>query len=124
MSASDAWAVQNGGLLRSSDGGTTWAAINTGFQVQSLSVLPTGELWAVGDKPQGMAEPRWLLRSNDSGLSWQRASLEDSYRFGLHTSAEPWPGAMSWADPLHGWLILPNELFWTGDGGLSWVQMR
>jgi photosystem II stability/assembly factor-like uncharacterized protein len=125
-SASAAWAVQNGRLLRSGDGGSTWAAISTGFVVQSLAALPTGELWAVGANPDPDShwDPRWVLRSNDGGSSWQRASLDESYRFELHTGGEPWPGALSWADPLHGWLIMPNALFWTGDGGQTWLQIR
>jgi photosystem II stability/assembly factor-like uncharacterized protein len=124
--ASAAWAVQNGALLRSNDGGATWAAISTGFAVQSLAALPTGELWAVGvnPDPDSRLDPRWLLRSNDAGSSWQRASLDKSYRFKLHTGGEPWPGVLSWVDPLHGWLIMPDQLFWTGDGGQTWAQMR
>ncbi|HYF63905.1 MAG TPA: hypothetical protein VD886_13880, partial [Herpetosiphonaceae bacterium] len=127
ISPSEGWAVQSGRLLRSSDGGATWEAIATPAPVQTLWAATSSQLWAISARDPASPDDTFrarLLRSADAGATWQQIVMDDDYDFYLGTRSDPWPGDLSWADPLHGWLILPAALFWTGDGGQTWTQLR
>jgi photosystem II stability/assembly factor-like uncharacterized protein len=64
------WVIDSGGVIKSQDGGATWAlasrpgSINA--QASNLLELPDGSLAALGNQ--------YVLRSTDQGSTWQRIS--------------------------------------------------
>jgi hypothetical protein len=109
-----------GGVVRSPDGGRTWARVGTtalpgpddgGIDSIALSADATPVAWASG--------PRGVFRSADGGVGW-----------------EPWDGGIggpgvSASDRLaidpdsraRGWRIHGLSFFTTVDGGLTWTEL-
>ncbi|MDA8346589.1 MAG: YCF48-related protein [Thermaerobacter sp.] len=57
-----------------------------------------------------------LLRTDDGGRTWHRLPLR---------TGPALPGAISFADALHGWLFTPNPaILATTDGGRTWQAIR
>ncbi|HVZ37856.1 MAG TPA: T9SS type A sorting domain-containing protein [Candidatus Kapabacteria bacterium] len=64
----------NGGMLRSTDGGTTWLEASTGLPIQDSSYAPVtwlaaGNGWVIASTAAG------LYRSSDHGMTWQTAEV-------------------------------------------------
>jgi hypothetical protein len=109
-----------GGVVRSADGGRTWARTGAatlpgpedgGIDFVALSADPVPVVWASG--------PRGIFRSTDGGVSW-----------------EPWDGelgaqgasvsdriAIDPASRARGWRIHGLAFFATDDGGRTWSEL-
>ena len=70
---------KNSGLYKSTDGGTTWTQLRTGFPSEvgriGLSVAPSDprRLYALVDSPNGCG----VYRSSDAGASWREVNAEE-----------------------------------------------
>lgn len=109
------WAIGNGGLARTVDGGANWR--------QPLPLDPDAEYKPVRgqaihfvDREQGWLVGKFgLIRmSTDGGRSWT------TYDNPEEVGEADWWG-LEFADELHGWAVGEGgAIAHTGDGGLSW----
>jgi photosystem II stability/assembly factor-like uncharacterized protein len=114
------WAVGDDGVvLRTRDGGQTWAAnqINFPVNLNGLFFQDEGQGWAVGDSRSVGA----ILRTEDGGKNWRLQSKVEGFELsGLH---DVW-----FADEQHGWAVgeaqqggaVQGVILATQDGGLHW----
>lgn len=111
-SPSEGWMVRDGQLFATADGARTWTQLPLACHVMDVDLLPAGAGWLVVDSCPGDAAPA-LLATTDAGKTWTRVVIPD---VGLT--------AISFADPLHGWLAdNRGRLFMTDDGGLKWTEV-
>ena len=105
-------------IVRSADGGTTWAVLPnppgvSGDQFYDVEYSTSTTAWIVGDTQD-------LLKSTDGGATWTQQGL-----FGPDTYFD-----ISWADSLNGWIdaidgtTLAPYLLHTTDGGATWVRQE
>lgn len=121
------WSFSSGGsgsgLMKSTDGGTTWADLTTteGFPRGVLgrigiAVSPAreGRLWAIVEAREG-----GVFRSDDAGHRWRRVSTFS------HLRARPWYFNRITADPLHPDRVYAlNVYLWrSDDGGQTFVWL-
>lgn len=121
----------DGGVLRSSDGGTTWTPLSDALPSLSIGALAidptnpdliyvgTGEANAAGDTYAGTG----LYRSFDSGESWEWLGLPQSYKIG-RIVIDP-------VDPQKLYVAVMGALYTTNpergvyrsiNGGIDWEQ--
>jgi hypothetical protein len=96
------------GILRSTDGGTSWSAANTGFSATSVTSLVS-----VPSRPLTLyaaTDGAGVFRSTDGGVSW---SLHD------------WAGAWDWARGMAIDPVDPDVMYITAQGnGFSAIDLR
>lgn len=104
------WAVFDGMLLQTSDGGAHWVILSN-RSLSSIQFLTPETGWgvvALRDRPVGL-----LAKTEDGGRTWTRQGLEVS--------------SVCFADEKLGWAAGPSEggvsLFRTDDGGSNWNEM-
>lgn len=118
----------SGGLWRTSDGGSTWAAINDHFDVLGISdiafrtglsttmYLATGDADGNGGKTYSIG----VLKSTDSGQNWAMTGLNwsvDQERYVSRLLAHPTQGGTILAATSEG-------IYRTSDGGTNWNMVR
>lgn len=112
-------AVEQYGLLRSTDGGRSWSSVGPALAGTRLSadfLFPLAPLSQqtlyvlLKEELYGGVETRSLLRSNDYGLSWQRATDLDERICTLAMA----PDGQMWAGDLYGRVapLDPARLTW------------
>jgi photosystem II stability/assembly factor-like uncharacterized protein len=105
--ANTGWAAGwSGKILKTTDGGNTWALQNSGTtgMHQSLFFLNATTGWAVGSSA--------ILRTTDGGSTWLKAS--GSY---------PWLYSVFFVDVNTGWVAGMNgAIYKTTNGGVNWTQ--
>ncbi len=116
------WGGENRGtmLYQTHDGGQSWQIIPFNLPVQYFSLLPDGQAWIVaGEVLSDSGTPvRRFFSSTDGGQTWEEhvfGEIPVNYDY-------PWLDGIRFADSLHGWLRAGTQLFYTADGGKSWVQ--
>ena len=99
----------HGVILRSSDGGTSWASQSSGLSASLLAGSAPSEMvcWVVGK--QGS-----VLLTTDGGEHWQKIASPTSEDL-IGVSARDAQNAAIWSDP-----SLPRYV--THDGGKNWQQ--
>lgn len=129
------WALSvENDLLRSEDGGLTWALQRRAGVVKSRNeALPQklvevpepldhllfvddkfGWAWGGGRQQTGFSLPGVLLRTSDGGTSWQPLG----YPFGNELTG------LQFVDSAHGWACeLKGDCLKSDDGGRSWAKM-
>ncbi len=97
---------EGGKLLRSTDGGTTWTALNTGVTNQLTRLIFSGTNgYAAGD---GV-----LLKSEDNGITW--------FQLYLPANAQVAPKTLFFLDADIGYVAGINGEIWkTTNGGVKW----
>ena len=101
-----AWASGGGGIIATSDGGSTWARQESGTTAGLCAIAFADVLhgWAVGEKGT-------VVSTTDGGEHW---SAQDSGTKHLLTS-------VTFVDPSHGWAGGNSGLILaTSDGGATW----
>ncbi len=95
----------HGSILKTTDGGTTWAEKAVGFNVifTSLFHLSPASLWAVGQSGA-------VYESADSGETWTRHDLGVTSTF----------RAIAFVGPVVGYLAGDGDILRTTDGGGTW----
>lgn len=122
VSETAGWA-EDQGLLRTTDGGRTWAHVLALSPRGAWTALDADRAWAASQSSD--AQHILVQRTADGGKSRQTASipLPDSL-----TAASP--VSITFADENHGWLMVepmrsmnshPGYLFATADGGQNWT---
>ncbi len=141
MDPTDGWGIQwtqtAGYLYRTADGGRTWTKVSLpsgdqlpagGFSFNPVAgpAGPGNELWA-GTSKQGTSDVI-LYHTTDGGATWQTTTVATGYTNGIPVH----PGAVSFVDAVHGWLMVspehgmnsePGELLATNDGGKTWTEV-
>ncbi len=100
----------DGIVLWTSDGGSNWTEVNTGFgtsgDILAIDFINNSTGWAAGYN--GI-----VAKSTDGGASWTNISNIPS--------GSPWD--MDFVDDLYGWIVCTGErIYATTDGGLTWNQ--
>lgn len=109
-------AISSGGVMKSTDGGTTWAPAWPDSNTQAMGALARGAdgtLWAgTGEaNPSGGGDTFFgdgIYKSTDNGKSWQQSGLPDSGAFGRIV-----------ANPKD-----PSQVFAAATGSISWVSSQ
>src|SRR5215469_13214879 len=122
-------AVSSGGIMKSTDGGTTWAPAWPASDTQAMGALargPDGTLWAgTGEaNPSGGGDTflgDGIYKSADGGASWQQWGLPDSGAFGRIAVNPDNPGqvfaaASGWISPISS----QRGLYELTNGGKDW----
>ncbi len=103
------WAGTNDGLWRSSDGGATWSAANTGLSTRCVRALAL----CAADVLLAGTEPAEVFSSRDGGETWTPAPdvahLRDAHAWSLPYS----PAAGGGIDPF-GVLWMPGQGLYVG----------
>lgn len=117
----DGWALSNGAVLRTIDGGSTWLdATPGGFGSSAASSFfldaNTGWVAVMGSDPTDGT----LYHTSDGGVSWNSYTVP----FG--------GGSLHFVDAMHGWELIGLNagmshesvaVFRTGDGGQTWSRV-
>jgi photosystem II stability/assembly factor-like uncharacterized protein len=115
------WALSNGSVLRTTDGGSIWLdATPTGFGSSAASSFfldaNTGWVAVMGTDPTSGT----LFRTSDGGINWDSFTVP----FG--------GGSLHFVDAMHGWELIGLNagmshesvaIFRTGDGGETWSRV-
>jgi hypothetical protein len=103
-----AWiAGDNGTILATRDGGTTWKQQTSGTaeMLESLFFIDASRGWAVGLRGT-------ILATRDGGTTWKPQSSRTS----------EWLFSVHFADASHGWVVgLAGLILATTDGGVTWT---
>jgi photosystem II stability/assembly factor-like uncharacterized protein len=114
-------------VMRSTDGGATWAEADGGLSAHSVTALAVdprdSRLLYVGTRGDYLIAGRGVWKSADGGASWVQAG--DALK-GLDISAvitSPLPGVVWAASPSVAWEAGPGRVFRSTDGGASWSDL-
>ena len=122
------WAVGPQQVIRTTDGGRSWANKYNGelqnLQVVPLSIAPLNSLtcWIVGSSS---APGLVLFKTTNGGDTWQKVSVAAA-----NCAEDLYPKCVSFIDFDTGWVLasssstenIETHLFNTSDGGLSWQR--
>jgi photosystem II stability/assembly factor-like uncharacterized protein len=122
-------AVSSGGIMKSTDGGTTWSPAWPSSNTQAMGALARGSdgtLWAgTGEaNPSGGGDTflgDGIYKSTDDGKSWQQWGLPDSGAFGRiavnpDNPNEVWAAASGWIS----YSSSQRGLYQLTNGGKDW----
>lgn len=122
-------AITSGGIMKSTDGGSTWSAAWPTSGTQAMGALargPDGTLWAgTGEaNPSGGGDTflgDGIYKSADGGKSWQQWGLPSSGAFGRiavnpQNPADVWAAASGWISPISS----QRGLYHLTNGGKDW----
>lgn len=123
VTESAGWALTGTAVLRTNDGGETWADVTpesgTGTTVGAASFPDADRGWFTAVREGDPAVV--IFRTADGGRSWQKAAAESRYPF--------FAVKLQFIDARCGWLMVSQgvaagservEIYRTGDGGASW----
>ncbi len=113
--------TEQGVILKSSDGGDTWAVQfeNPGITnfINYIEFFDLMNGVAMGDSPPDENTPFAILHTDDGGQTWVNANTT------LKGSTSHY--AVNFSDANSGLLRLSdNNLYWTSDGGASWDALN
>jgi len=125
LDAKYGWAVGDEGVLRTRDGGTTWAVSHPrrpfkgagNAILEGVCFLDRNEGWVSGFAPVGLDAFGTVFHTADGGRTWT-AQGPTSLRGVVGQSVHD----VSFSDKLHGWGVGDGGLLiWTRDGGKTWA---
>jgi len=111
-------------LYRTTDAGTTWAALPApSFPVEDVYFLDSSLGWAVAGSPESGLGSEVLYRTGDGGETWSRvgalpAAAPMSYTFGVGSYRVTFTRLADAS--IIGWFVGATQLYITRDGGSSW----
>ncbi|WP_158310170.1 exo-alpha-sialidase [Desulfosporosinus acidiphilus] len=124
VNAMTGWALSQGSLLRTVDGGASWTNVTPkGVDSTSVGTLLSYDaqtLWVVFNKESSTSIT--VYHTTDGGQKWESAEINTAPYYGRVTS-------LDFIDLTHGWLLASYdvsmgsesvEVFQSNDGGASW----
>ena len=128
MSASVGWAVGNGVVWRTVDGGKAWAQVTPPdvqptFHLQ-VAFLNSQTAWAI--VPGASANSGTVVQTVDGGIAWKHVTAHMFPLYGAPANST----SLSFVDAQHGWLLLVRgaaagseavDVYRTVDGGMHWA---
>jgi photosystem II stability/assembly factor-like uncharacterized protein len=129
LSEDQAWAILDGQLFWTDDGGISWSERSPGQDtIQAATFLDQEHGWLV--IPPSAAQPDFTIwRTIDGGQSWQSARLAAASETLFAARAV----SLDFISPLEGWLSLKlassanfnlGVLYHTNDGGRTWEELN
>jgi photosystem II stability/assembly factor-like uncharacterized protein len=124
LDATYGWAVGDEGVLRTRDGGKTWAVSHPrrpwkgsgNAIIEGLCFIDRREGWVSGFAPTGIAIFGTVFHTTDGGRTWTAQGPTSSKGVVDQDVAD-----VAFSDRLHGWGVGYNGLLiWTRDGGVTW----
>jgi photosystem II stability/assembly factor-like uncharacterized protein len=113
-----AYAIGNGGtVMKSADGGVTWAILNTGTtkNLRQADFLQNGLIaYAVGN---AIGTGSSIIKTTDGGINWQNLNIDPIYYLSSIDFIDEQTGFVGGSIGLES-----NFIFKTTDGGLNWIQ--
>ncbi len=119
INASTGWAAGIGGtILKTSDGGATWQAENSGtsFNLFSIDFTDANNGWAAGEDTNNPSLPGIILHTSDGGNTWVSQSYPASQPAGM--------SGISFINSSAGVAVgqaTGKTAFYTTDGGATWT---
>lgn len=103
------WIVGHELILKTYDGGQNWTELWTGYHSWiDFSFVDEYHGWIVGDSISGEGDV--VMKTSDGGITWEKQFFNGSYFKKIF-----------FTDQSNGWLIRNDQLFYTNDGGNSWI---
>lgn len=132
-------AVEGRGIIRSVNGGSSWATVKPGFENERHLTMAPGQTRVAYAAQTGGVAHKQLLRTTDGGITWERAFRMampwDKITLGTNVERSWVQTSLGWgyyltANPLavnpagDGFLLLATQgdLYASRDGGDSWQQ--
>ncbi|OLN28952.1 WD40/YVTN/BNR-like repeat-containing protein [Desulfosporosinus metallidurans] len=127
------WALGNGRILRTIDGGNQWEDITPPEKLANprgttLAFLDANTVWVATSTEDGSKGSKIIVfRTNNGGQSWQSAPVSVE-----NNGAERFPRSLNFIDSERGWLMIepdhgmnssPGQLFATTDSGATWSKI-
>lgn len=114
VTTSHGTSVVHRGVIKSTDGGLTWRAVNDG--------LPTDEVWSLAMDPTSTAvlyagTTSGLFKSNDGGTTWEK--VNDGPEYGALGAPVINP-----SNPSVMYALAGGSAFKSSDGGLAWSPVE
>lgn len=129
-SLTEAWALTDRGLLRTSDSWRHWLNVTpsgllpSGMRADALEALSGTTAWITQFQPQSSVIS--IFGTQDGGQTWRSASIN-----GLSPQASS--SKLDFIDPQHGWLFIfyapaagseGGAIYRTSDGGAHWQKIE
>ena len=105
-------------VLRTTDGGTTWARAGSwgakgGSKLAALWFVDTQNGWVVGsDLSRTLGKQYLIYRTSNGGANWTKQTM----------TAKRGLADVHFMDPMRGWAVGPGSIERTTDGGAHWVK--
>jgi photosystem II stability/assembly factor-like uncharacterized protein len=120
-----AWAGTNGGIFKSTDGGTTWKPLSKGLPAEGVvqadvAVAPSdgNRIYATVANPRGVG----IYRSDDAGESWAQITTDARPAGRIGGGDLPVPAVNPKNKDI---VVMASTVSWKStDGGRTWVAFR
>jgi len=110
------WAVGQGGvIMKTTDGGNTWAAQNSGttYNILGVDFVSSSTGWAVGNLGDYTS---FVIKTTDGGTTWTAQTLPSGYNTAVLEDVD-------FVNASQGVAVGNGKVYYTFNGGSTWTQV-
>ncbi|MHB0914199.1 MAG: WD40/YVTN/BNR-like repeat-containing protein [Thermoleophilia bacterium] len=110
------WAVGQGGtIIKTTDGGTTWSAQNSGttYNVTGVDFVDSNTGWAVGNLGEFTS---FVIKTTDGGATWNPQTLSGTFSSAVLEDVD-------FVSSSRGVTVGNGKVYYTTNGGATWNQV-